>query len=81
MLATALNQLMTMSPLPPLFMRIIIQVLQSMPGLQRFVMDLLGRLISRQFWADKNLWQGFCLLAEKAGGWPGECFVVLRSAV
>jgi hypothetical protein len=45
-----------------------VQVLQSAPGLQRFVMDVLGRLIARQFWADKNLWQGFLLLADKAGG-------------
>jgi symplekin len=56
-----------MSPLPPLVMRTIIQTISLYPKLIGFTMTLLSRLITKQIWNDKRLWEGFikcCKITE-----------------
>ena len=66
-LAIVLQQLIDMSPLPPLVMRTIIQSISLYPKLIAFTMTLLSRLINKQIWNDKRLWEGFikcCKITE-----------------
>ncbi|KAK4880146.1 hypothetical protein RN001_008292 [Aquatica leii] len=58
-LAVVLQQLMDQSPLPTLLMRTVIQALSSHPRLSGFVMNILQRLILKQVWKQKVVWEGF----------------------
>ncbi|KAF5307789.1 hypothetical protein FQR65_LT06661 [Abscondita terminalis] len=58
-LAVVLQQLMDQTPLPTLLMRTVIQALSSHPRLSGFVMNILQRLILKQVWKQKVVWEGF----------------------
>lgn len=48
-----------MTPLPTLLMRTVIQSLSLYPRLAGFITNLLQRLISKQVWKHKLIWDGF----------------------
>ncbi|XP_037954721.1 symplekin [Teleopsis dalmanni] len=54
-----LQQLVEVVPLPTLLMRTIIQSLTLYPTLANFVLNLLQRLILKQVWRQKVIWEGF----------------------
>lgn len=65
-LAMVLQQLMEQNPLPTLLMRSVIQSLTLYPRLLGFVMNILQRLISKQVWKQKKVWEGFIKCCERA---------------
>jgi len=66
-LAAALSRLLTRSPLPPLFMRLLIQALAAAPTLRPFVVETLGAVARRSVWAtDAGAWRGWLLAARSA---------------
>ncbi|KAG0626679.1 hypothetical protein M758_2G143300 [Ceratodon purpureus] len=64
-LAKVLNQLVEQTPLPLLFMRTVIQAVNSFPSLESFVMEILSRLVSKQIWKLPKLWMGFLKCAHQ----------------
>lgn len=58
-LAKALNQLVEQTPLPKLFMRTVLLSVANFPQLKTFVVDILLRLVHKQIWKDRKLWEGF----------------------
>lgn len=64
-LAIVLQQLVEMSPLPTLLMRTVIQSLTLYPRLANFVTNLLQRLISKQVWKQKVVWDGFLKCCQR----------------
>jgi len=58
-LAVVLQQLSDITPIPSLFVRTVIQAYGKFPKLVAFVITILSKLISKQVWADKRLWEGF----------------------
>jgi symplekin len=59
-LAVVLQQLLQVSPLPPLYMRTVIQAITKVKPMASFVLsNILAKLISKQIWNDKRLWEGF----------------------
>lgn len=48
-----------MTPLPTLLMRTVIQSLTNFPRLAGFITNLLQRLILKQVWKHKLIWDGF----------------------
>ncbi|KAF5275676.1 hypothetical protein FQA39_LY06788 [Lamprigera yunnana] len=58
-LAVVLQQLMDQTSLPTLLMRTVIQALSLHPRLSGFVMNILQRLILKQVWKQKVVWEGF----------------------
>mmetsp|Transcript_88207 Transcript_88207/g.254550 ORF Transcript_88207/g.254550 Transcript_88207/m.254550 type:complete len:719 (-) Transcript_88207:6-2162(-) len=61
-------------PLPTLFMRTVIQVVQEVPRLCDFiVIQILPRLVRQEVWSDDNMWRGFMIVlqhtfASQSGG-------------
>lgn len=72
----ALQQLVEIVPIPTLIMRTIIQSLTLYPRLANFVLNLLQRLILKQVWRQKVIWEGFlkCLQRLK----PSSMSVMLQ---
>ncbi|XP_071524729.1 symplekin isoform X1 [Panulirus ornatus] len=66
-LAFVLQQLMEQPSLPTLFMRTVIQTLTHYPKLLGFIMNILQRLISRQVWKQRKVWEGFIKCCQRAG--------------
>lgn len=64
-LAVVMQQLMDVQPLPTLLMRTVIQSLALHPRLTGFVMNILQRLIVRQVWRQRVVWQGFVKCCER----------------
>ncbi|KAF7266373.1 hypothetical protein GWI33_020398 [Rhynchophorus ferrugineus] len=64
-LAVVLQQLMDQTPLPTLLMRTVIQALGSYPRLSGFVMNILQRLILKQVWKQKVVWEGFIKCCQR----------------
>jgi len=58
-LAVVLQQLMDVNPIPPLLMRTMIQTVTRHPKLNSFIITLLTRLVAKQVWTDKRIWEGF----------------------
>jgi len=58
-LAKVLQQLVDTNPIPPLFLRTIIQTIGRCKQMLGYVMGILKSLIVKQLWNDKRLWQGF----------------------
>jgi symplekin len=59
-----LQQLIDEPKLPILFMRTIMQAVQTYKGLTGFVVSLLPRLINKKIWKLPQLWQGFIRCAK-----------------
>lgn len=64
-LAVVMQQLMDVSPLPTLLMRTVIQSLSLYPRLTGFVMNILQRLIVKQVWRQKVVWEGFIKCCQR----------------
>lgn len=64
-LAVVLQQLVEISPLPTLLMRTVIQSLSLYPRLGGFVTNLLQRLILKQVWKQKVVWEGFLKCSQR----------------
>ncbi|XP_077537132.1 symplekin scaffold protein isoform X2 [Haemaphysalis longicornis] len=64
-LAVVMQQLMEQSPLPTLLMRTVIQSLSLYPRLLGFVMNILQRLIIKQVWKQKKVWEGFVKCCQR----------------
>jgi len=65
-LAVVLQQLVDTNPIPPLLMRTMIQTLARYPKITPFIMNLLTRLITKQVWNDKRLWEGIVKCCKMA---------------
>ncbi|XP_075145522.1 symplekin scaffold protein [Haematobia irritans] len=67
-----LQQLVEIVPIPTLLMRTIIQSLTLYPRLGNFVLNLLQRLIMKQVWRHKVIWEGFlkCIQRLKPSSLP-----------
>lgn len=68
-----------MTPLPTLLMRTVIQSLTQFPRLAGFITNLLQRLILKQVWKHKLIWDGFikcCLRLQ-----PQSCGVLIQLPV
>ncbi|EEC20484.1 symplekin, putative [Ixodes scapularis] len=64
-LAVVMQQLMEQSPLPTLLMRTVIQSLSLYPRLILFVINILQRLIQKQVWKQKKVWEGFIKCCQR----------------
>ncbi|XP_063228750.1 symplekin isoform X2 [Bacillus rossius redtenbacheri] len=64
-LAVVMQHLMEQSPLPTLLMRTVIQSLSLYPRLIGFVMNILQRLILKQVWTQKKVWEGFIKCCQR----------------
>lgn len=71
-LAIVLQQLVDFTPLPTLLMRTILQSLKLYPRLSSFVVNLLQRMIPKQVWKQKVIWEGFlkCCQGLKPASFP-----------
>ncbi|THD24101.1 Symplekin [Fasciola hepatica] len=58
-LSMAIGQLLEQPVLPTLFMRTVMQALALHPRLAGYVINVLVRLIRKQVWKSKQLWDGF----------------------
>ena len=64
-LATTINQLLSRSRLPPLFMRTVLQSLVAAPRLRTYVVGVLGQLAAKQVWNDPTQWRGWVMAAQQ----------------
>ncbi|XP_053670228.1 symplekin [Anopheles nili] len=64
-LGNVMQQLLEIVPLPTLLMRTVIQSLTLHPRLAGFVTNLLQRLIQKQAWKQKVVWDGFLKCAQR----------------
>ncbi|KAG8197327.1 hypothetical protein JTE90_013454 [Oedothorax gibbosus] len=64
-LAMVVQQLMEQDPLPILLMRTVIQSLANYPHLLGFVTNILQRLIVKQVWKQKKIWEGFIKCCQR----------------
>uniref|UniRef100_A0A182NRE9 Symplekin n=1 Tax=Anopheles dirus TaxID=7168 RepID=A0A182NRE9_9DIPT len=64
-LGNVMQQLVEIAPLPTLLMRTVIQSLTLHPRLSGFVTNLLQRLILKQVWKQKVVWDGFLKCAQR----------------
>ncbi|XP_021704446.1 symplekin [Aedes aegypti] len=64
-LGSVILQLVEITPLPTLLMRTVIQSLTLHPRLAGFVTNLLQRLIMKQVWKQKVVWDGFLKCAQR----------------
>ncbi|XP_069686905.1 symplekin isoform X1 [Periplaneta americana] len=64
-LAVVMQHLMELNPLPTLLMRTVIQSLSLYPRLIGFVMNILQRLIMKQVWKQKKVWEGFIKCCQR----------------
>ncbi|XP_022217855.2 symplekin [Drosophila obscura] len=64
-LMAVLQQLVEVVPLPTLMMRTTIQSLTLYPRLSNFLLNLLQRLIMKQVWRQKVIWEGFLRTVQR----------------
>ncbi|WAR18746.1 SYMPK-like protein [Mya arenaria] len=64
-LALVMQQLMEQTPLPTLFMRTVLQALSMFPRLLGLVLNILQRLIPKQVWKQKKVWEGFVRCCQR----------------
>ncbi|XP_064554558.1 symplekin [Drosophila montana] len=64
-LMAVLQQLVEIMPVPTLMMRTTIQSLTLCPRLANFVLNLLQRLILKQVWRQKVIWEGFLKTVQR----------------
>lgn len=64
-LAAVLQQLVELSPVPTLLMRTVLQSLTLYPRMSGFVTSLLQRLIPKQVWRQKVVWDGFLRCCQR----------------
>lgn len=64
-LAVVIQLLMEQNPLPTLLMRTVIQSVSLYPSLIGYVMNVLQRLIVKQVWKQKKVWEGFIKCCDR----------------
>lgn len=64
-LAVVMKTLMEQTPIPTLFMRTVLQSLSMHPRLIGFVLNILQRLITKQVWKQKKVWEGFIRCCQR----------------
>jgi symplekin len=64
-LAVVMQLLMEQNPIPTLLMRTVIQSLSLYSRLIGFVMNILQRLILKQVWKQKKVWEGFIKCCQR----------------
>ncbi|XP_061172101.1 symplekin-like isoform X1 [Saccostrea echinata] len=64
-LAVVMKTLMEQDPLPTLFMRTVLQSLSMYPRLMGFILNILQRLIAKEVWKNKKVWEGFIRCCQK----------------
>ena len=64
-LAVVIQLLMEQNPIPTLLMRTVIQSLFLYSRLIGFVMNILQRLILKQVWKQKKVWEGFIKCCQR----------------
>lgn len=64
-LGIVMQQLVEMAPLPTLLMRTVIQSHTLYPRLSGFIINLLHRLIVKQVWRNKLIWDGFVKCCQR----------------
>lgn len=64
-LGVVMQQLVEMNPLPTLLMRTVIQSLTQYPRLSGFITNLMHRLIVKQVWKNKLIWDGFIKCCQR----------------
>lgn len=64
-LAACLQQMTDLTPTPTLLMRTVIQSFTMYPKLSLFVVNLLQRLILKQVWKQKVIWDGFLKCCQR----------------
>ena len=64
-LAVVIQLLVEESPLPTLLMRTVMQTLSLYPRLVGFVMNVLQRLILKQVWKQRKIWEGFLMCCQR----------------
>eukprot|EP00698_Gefionella_okellyi_P000068 TRINITY_DN1004_c0_g1_i2.p1 TRINITY_DN1004_c0_g1~~TRINITY_DN1004_c0_g1_i2.p1 ORF type:complete len:978 (-),score=184.65 TRINITY_DN1004_c0_g1_i2:806-3739(-) len=80
-LAVALQQMVDMSPVPPLFVRSLMQTLTTYPQLMQFIMSILSKLVTqKQVWLDSVLWNGFLRCCQKCVPHSYEVLLQLQPA-
>ncbi|XP_077868134.1 symplekin-like [Saccoglossus kowalevskii] len=79
-LAVVMQQLMEQNPIPTLLMRTVIQSLSMYPRLIGFVMNILQRLIIRQVWKQKKVWEGFIKCCQRTKPQSFQVLLQLPSA-
>jgi symplekin len=80
-LARTINQLLTRSQLPQLFMRTVIQSLAAAPRLRSYVVGILGQLAAKKVWNDTTQWQGWVIAAQQTVPESFPTWLQLPSAV
>lgn len=60
-----MQRLLDKHPLPVLFMRSVIQTLTLYPRLLNFTMNILQRLITKNVWNQKKVWEGFIKCVQR----------------
>lgn len=65
-LASVLQQLVDITPLPLLFLRTVNQTIEKCGELLNFVLGILSRLVTKQIWTDNVRWRGFVKACSKA---------------
>jgi symplekin len=64
-LAVVIQLLAEENPMPTLLMRTVMQTLSLYPRLVGFVMNILQRLIPKQVWKQKKIWEGFLMCCQR----------------
>jgi symplekin len=64
-LGIVMAQLMDLNPLPTLLMRTVIQSLAMYPKLIGFIMNIMQRLIVKQVWKNRKVWEGFVKCCQR----------------
>lgn len=64
-LANVLQQLVDITPLPTLLMRTVLQSHTMYPRLGTFIITLLNRMIQKQVWKQKVVWEGFLKCCQR----------------
>ena len=64
-LATVMQQLIDVTPIPTLYMRTIIQSVTMYPKLTQFVLIMMQRLIGKEIWKNVKAWEGFIKCCQR----------------
>ncbi len=64
-LATVMQQLIDVTPIPTLYMRTVIQSVTMYPKLTSFVVIMMQRLIGKQIWKYNKVWEGFIKCCQR----------------
>lgn len=64
-LATVMQQLVDITPIPTLYMRTVIQSVTMYPKLSSFIVIMMQRLIGKQIWKFPKVWEGFIKCCQR----------------